>query len=45
VVNGLAFALAAAIVPGFDIDSFGWAVLGALVVGFASWFVGAVVKR
>lgn len=45
VVNGLAFALAAAIVPGFDIDSFGWAVLGALVVGFASWFVGAVARR
>ena len=45
VVNGLAFGLAAAIVPGFDIDSFGWAVLGALVVGLASWFVGAVVKR
>ena len=44
VVNGLAFGLAAAIVPGFDIDSFGWAVLGALVVGLASWFVGAVVK-
>jgi putative membrane protein len=45
VVNGLAFALAAAVVPGFDIDSFGWAVLGALVVGFTSWFVGAVIKR
>jgi putative membrane protein len=45
VVNGLAFGLAAAIVPGFDIDSFGWAVLGALVVGLVSWFVGVVVKR
>ena len=45
VVNGVAFGLTAAIVPGFDIDSFGWAVLGALVVGLTSWFVGAVVKR
>jgi putative membrane protein len=45
VVNGLAFALAAAIVPGFVIDSFGWAVIGALVVSLASWFVGAVVRR
>lgn len=45
VVNGLAFGLAAALVPGFTIDSFAWAVLGALVVGLTSWFVGAVVKR
>jgi putative membrane protein len=45
VVNGIAFGLTAAIVPGFDIDSFGWAILGALVVGLASWVVGAVVKR
>ncbi|MGE3576797.1 MAG: phage holin family protein [Dehalococcoidia bacterium] len=44
VVNGIAFGLAAAIVPGFDVDSFGWAVLGALVVGFASWIVGAIVR-
>jgi putative membrane protein len=44
VVNGLAFGLTAAIVPGFEIDSFGWAILGALVVGVASWFVGALVK-
>lgn len=44
VVNGLAFGLAAAIVPGFDVDSFGWSILGALVVGVASWCVGALVK-
>jgi putative membrane protein len=42
VVNGLAFGLAAAIVPGFDVDTFGWAMLGALVVGLISWFIGAV---
>ena len=40
VVNGLAFGLAAAIVPGFRVDSFGWAILGALVVSVVSWFVG-----
>lgn len=45
VVNGLSFGLAAFIVPGFDVDSFGWAILGALVVGLASWFVGAFVRR
>jgi len=44
VVNGVAFGLAAAVVPGFNVDSFGWAMLGALVVGLASWTVGAVVK-
>ena len=44
VVNGIAFGLAAAVVPGFNLDSFGWAVLGALVVGIASWFVGALVR-
>jgi putative membrane protein len=42
VVNGLAFALAAAIVPGFEVDSLLWAMLGALVVGLISWFIGAV---
>jgi len=45
VVNGIAFGLAAAVVPGFDIDSFGWAILGALVTGIGSWFVGALVKQ
>ena len=44
VVNGIAFGLAAAVVPGFDVDSFGWAVLGALAVGFASWIVGSIVR-
>lgn len=42
VVNGLAFALAAAVVPGFEVDSLLWAMLGALVVGLISWFIGAV---
>jgi putative membrane protein len=45
VVNGIAFGLAAAVVPGFDVDTFGWAMLGALVTGIASWFVGAAVKN
>jgi putative membrane protein len=44
VVNGAAFGLAAALVPGFDVRSFLAAVLGALVTGLAAWIVGAIVK-
>lgn len=44
VVNGVAFALAAALVPGFEVASFLSAVLGAFVTGLAAWVVGAVVK-
>ena len=40
VVNGLAFALAAWMVPGFEVRSFGWAMLGALLVGLVSMFIG-----
>jgi putative membrane protein len=40
VVNGLAFGLAA----GFDVDSFGWSIVGALVVGIASWFLGSLLR-
>lgn len=40
VVNGIAFGLAAALVPGFDVASFWSAMLGAFVVGVVSWVVG-----
>ena len=40
IVNGLAFGLAAALVPGFRVASFFSAVLGAVVVGLVSWFIG-----
>lgn len=40
VVNGVAFALAAAVVPGFSVSSLGSAVLGALVVGLVSSLLG-----
>jgi len=40
VVNGVAFLLAAYLVPGFEVSTFGSAVLGALVVSLVSWFVG-----
>ena len=40
VVNGLAFGLAAFLVPGFSVASFFSAVFGAMAVGLISWFIG-----
>jgi putative membrane protein len=45
VVNGLAFGLAAAIVPGFQLASVTSAILGALATSVISWFIGIFVKR
>jgi putative membrane protein len=45
VVNGLAFALAAFVVPGFEVASLAWSILGALVVSVVSWFAGAGAPR
>ncbi|UCF68154.1 MAG: phage holin family protein [Acidobacteriota bacterium] len=44
VVNGVAFALAAWLVPGFGVASFGWAILGALLVSIVSWFIGGFTR-
>ena len=44
VVNGIAFALAATLVSGFSVSSFGSAIAGALVVGLASWIIGSFTK-
>ena len=45
VVNGLAFGLAAALVPGFQIASWTSAILGAFLTSLISWFIGIFVKR
>lgn len=45
VVNGAAFGLAAALVPGFQIASWTAAILGALLTSIVSWFVGIFVRR
>ena len=45
VVNGFAFALAAWIVPGFQVASFLWAMAGAVLVGLMSMFIGAFRQR
>ena len=39
-VNGLTFLLASKMVPGFHVDGYWWAVLGALGVSIVSSFVG-----
>ena len=41
VVNGLSFAFAAWLVPGFGVRSFWSAILGALLVGIVSWFIAS----
>ncbi len=44
VLNGIMFALVAALLPGFEVAGFGSAILGALLVSLtsmvASWFIG-----
>ena len=45
VVNGMAFGLAAAMVPGFQIRSWTAAILGALLTSVISWFLGVFVRR
>lgn len=45
VINGVAFGLAAALVPGFRVSSFFSAILGAAFVGLVSWFIGGVSGR
>jgi putative membrane protein len=40
-LNGLIFALAARVVPGFSVASIWWAILGALLVSIISWFIGS----
>ncbi len=42
VVNGAAFGLAAALVPGFGVAGFGSAILGALLVSLVSWVLGGL---
>jgi putative membrane protein len=45
VVNGIAFALAAALVPGFRVATFPSAVAGAFIVSLVSWFIGWLTRQ
>ena len=42
VLNALCLGLTAALVPGFDIDGFWWALLGALLVSVVSWILNGL---
>ncbi|HEU4401348.1 MAG TPA: phage holin family protein [Candidatus Polarisedimenticolia bacterium] len=44
VVNGFGLVLTAWLVPGFQVDSIGWAILGAMVVSVVSWFIGCFAR-
>ena len=45
VVNGLAFNLAAALVPGFHVASLWSGILAAIVVSIVSWLIGLITWR
>ena len=45
VLNGIMLEIAAWVVPGFDIDGFGWAVVGALVLTVISFFTSRIGER
>jgi len=42
VLNALCLALTAAMVPGFTIDGFWWALLGALLISVVSWILNGI---
>jgi putative membrane protein len=44
ILNALLFGLASVIVPGFHIAGFGWALLGAILMGLLSMFIGSFLK-
>lgn len=45
VINGFLFWLAARFLEGFEVRSFGWAVLAAIVYSLISWTVSALLPR
>ncbi len=45
VIMGLLVYLVSAIVPGFTVDNFGWAILFALIVSLINWFLWSLVGK
>ncbi|NEX14285.1 MAG: phage holin family protein [Prosthecochloris sp.] len=42
IINALMLMLAAALVDGFAVSSFGWALLGSLVISLVSWMLSSI---
>lgn len=45
VIMGLCVYLVSAIVPGFNVDNFGWAILFALIVALINWFLYSMAPK
>lgn len=45
VIMGLMVYIVSAIVPGFKVDNFGWAILFALIVALINWFLFALAPK
>jgi putative membrane protein len=45
VLNAVVFALAAVLVPGFEVAGFGAAFLGAVIMSLVSMFIGSMLKE
>lgn len=45
VIMGLMVYLVSALVPGFKVDNFGWAILFALIVSLINWILSALLDR
>lgn len=45
IINALMLLLVAAFVPGFKIDGFGWAFLGALLISVISWIANRFINK
>ena len=45
VLNGLMFWMAAKLIDGFEVTSFGWAMLAALAYSIVSWAVSSLLMR
>jgi putative membrane protein len=45
ILNAILFALGATLVPGFEVDGFGWAFLGALLMSALSTLLGAAARE
>src|SRR5260221_14549081 len=44
IINAALVLLVAAVVPGFTVDGFGWALLFSIVVSVVSWFLDAIAE-